>query len=99
MEELVYYTLLFDTYGDLLTDKQKLYFKDYYFKNLSLSELALKYNISRNAIHKQIKETIYKLEKYETNLHLILKNRKLEEIITTIKDPNLKEKLQEIIEL
>ena len=99
MEELVYYTMLYDIYGSLLTEKQKDYFEEYYFKNLSLSELATKYNISRNAIHKQIKETIKRLENYEDNLHLAKKNEMLENIITNISDEELKRKLQEVISL
>ena len=97
MKELVYYTMLYDIYGSLLTDKQKEYFEDYYFKNLSLSELATKYNISRNAIHKQLKETIKRLENYEDNLRLAKKNEMLENIIETISDKELKRKLQEVI--
>ena len=99
MEELVHYTLLYDIYGSLLTDKQKEYFEDYYFKNLSLSELATKYNISRNAIHKQLKETIKRLENYEDNLRLAKKNEMLENIIKTISDEEIKRKLQEVISL
>ena len=97
MKELVYYTMLYDIYGSLLTDKQKEYFEDYYFKNLSLSELATKYNISRNAIHKQLKETIKRLENYEDNLRLAKKNEMLERIIETISDEEIKRKLQEVI--
>mgnify|MGYP001853491102 FL=1 len=99
MKELVYYTMLYDIYGSLLTDKQKEYFEDYYFKNLSLSELATKYNISRNAIHKQLKETIKRLENYEDNLRLAKKNEMLENIIETISDEEIKRKLQEVISL
>ena len=99
MKELVYYTMLYDIYGSLLTDKQKEYFEDYYFKNLSLSELATKYNISRNAIHKQLKETIKRLENYEAKLKLAKKNEMLENIIETISDGEIKRKLQEVISL
>ena len=99
MEELVHYTLLYDIYGSLLTDKQKEYFEDYYFKNLSLSELASKYNISRNAIHKQIKETIKRLENYEAKLKLAKKNKMLEEIIKKVSDEEIKRKLQDVISL
>lgn len=97
MEELVYYTMLYDVYGRLLTDKQKKYFEEYYFKNLSLSELATTYNISRNAIHKQIKETIKRLENYENNLKLAKKTEMLENIMETISDKDIKRKLQEVI--
>lgn len=99
MKELVYYTMLYDIYGNLLTDKQKEYFEAYYFNNLSLSELASIYNISRNAIHKQLKETINKLENYESNLKLSLKNEMLESIITEISDEEIKRKIQEVITL
>ena len=99
MKELVYYTMLYDIYGSLLTDKQKVYFEEYYFKNLSLSELATKYNISRNAIHKQVKETINKLENYESNFKLAIKNEMLESIIEQTSDEELKRKIQEVITL
>ncbi len=99
MKELVYYTMLYDIYGNLLTDKQKEYFEAYYFNNLSLSELASIYNISRNAIHKQLKETIKRLENYEDNLRLAKKNEMLENIIETISDEEIKHKLQEVISL
>ena len=99
MEELIYYTMLYDIYGSLLTEKQKEYFEEYYFKNLSLSELATKYNISRNAIHKQIKETIKRLENYEDKLKLAKKNEMLENIIKKTSDEEIKRKLKEVISL
>lgn len=99
MEELVYYTILYDIYGSLLTAKQREYFEQYYFKNLSLSELANRYNISRNAIHKQIKEAIKRLENYEDNLKLVKKNEMLKKIIEKTSDKELKRKLQEVISL
>ena len=40
MENVVYYTYLFDYYKELLTLTQKIYFEDYYFNNLSLQEIA-----------------------------------------------------------
>ena len=99
MEELVYYTMLYDIYGNFLTEKQRAYFEEYYFNNLSLSELASVYNISRNAIHRQLKETIKRLENYESILKLAKKNKILEDIINNISDEELKRKLQEVISL
>ena len=55
MEKLIYLNNLFDLYGMLLTDKQQLYFKEYYFNNLSYGEIGEKYNTSRNAIFRQLK--------------------------------------------
>lgn len=99
MEELVYYTMLYDIYGNLLTEKQRAYFEEYYFNNLSLSELASIYNISRNAIHRQLKEAIKRLENYESILKLAKKNKLLEDIINNISDNELKCKLQQVISL
>lgn len=98
MDKLVYYTLLFDMYQGLLTEKQKLYFEKYYFENLSLQELAERYEISRNAIHKQVKEVITKLEHYEDVLQLVAKNKQLEQFLEKLPTENLKYQLRSIIE-
>ena len=55
MEEEVYLTILYDYYGALLTEKQRLYFTYYYFDNLSLQEIKENLDVSRNAIHKELK--------------------------------------------
>lgn len=96
MDNQVLLCILYDYYGELLTDKQKKYFKDYYFENLSLSEMSENYNISRNAIHKNIKETEDKLLYYEEILKLYEKNKKIKKIIVKL-DDDLKEKILELI--
>lgn len=96
MENQVLLCILYDYYGELLTDKQKNYFKDYYFENLSLSEMSENYDISRNAIHKNLKETEEKLFYYEEKLKLYEKNKKIKKIINNL-DDDLKNKLLELI--
>ena len=54
MEERDYYIILYDLYSSLFSVKQKEYFEDYYFNNLSLSEISENVGVSRNAIHKSI---------------------------------------------
>ena len=76
MENQILLCNLFDYYSELLTDKQKQYFKDYYFDNLSLSELSENYDVSRNAIHKTLKDAEEKLFYYEEKLRLLEKNKK-----------------------
>lgn len=99
MEEYDLYIIsLYDTYNSLLTDKQKLYFEDYYFNNLSLSEMSENYEVSRNAIHKQIKEVNNKLEDFELKLKIKEKNSKLKELINKINDSKLKLEFEEIID-
>lgn len=96
MEEFIYYNELYDLYGKLLTDKQQEYFENYYFNNLSLSEMAENYGISRNAIHKQLKIVIDKLNDYEDKLGLNKKLKALDSIIKEIKDEKISKSIEEI---
>lgn len=97
MDDYILYNNLYDCYFELLTDKQRKYFEDYYFKNLSLGEMSEDYQISRNAIYKQIQITTKKLREYEEKLNLYKKKQKLEEIIEQIEDENIKKKLEALI--
>ena len=97
MNNVFYYNDLFDIYGELLTDKQKDYFKAYYFDNLSYGEIALKYDVSRNAVFKQLKMATDKLEELEDKLHINNRNNKLIEIINNIDDDSLKSQLEELL--
>ena len=92
----MHYVELFDYYGELLTDKQKEYFIDYYFNNLTLQEIAENNNISRNAVHKNIKDVTEKLDYYESKLNLYSNKKKIEELIKDI-DKDIKEKIEELI--
>ena len=40
MEEALFRTMLFDSYGELLTEKQREYFDLHYNEDLSLAEIA-----------------------------------------------------------
>ena len=94
MEDLVYYNNLYDLYKNLLTNKQQVYFEDYYFNNYSLSEIAENYNISRNAISKQLSVIKEKLDDYEEKLGLYNKNKKINELNI---DENTKNKIMDIL--
>ena len=96
MDKTLYLINLYDYYEELLTEKQREYFKDYYFNNLSLSEISENKKISRNAIHKVLKETENKLNHYEEILKLYKKSLKIKEIIKNI-DKKTKEKIEELI--
>ena len=47
-------TMLFDFYGELLTDRQKEFYDLYYNEDLSLSEIAENYGISRQGVRDQV---------------------------------------------
>ena len=97
MDEVIYYNSLYDLYGSLLTDKQKKYFEDYYFHNLSFSEMAEDYEISRNATFKQVHIVIQKLKEYEDKLKLYEKRQKLLEISKQVGENEIREKLESLI--
>ena len=96
MEEVIYLNELYDFYGSLLTDKQRDYFENYYFNNLSLGEMAENYDVSRNAIHKQLKIVEERLKYYEENLELLKKAKKAEELVQKINDKKLRDEILEL---
>lgn len=88
--------ILFDYYGELLTEKQQILFKDYYFDNLTLQEIADNYNISRNAVHKTLNTINKKLTFYEEKLGLYGKALKIRQLIDNL-DEELKERINDLI--
>ncbi|MFA5603986.1 MAG: hypothetical protein WDA12_03990 [Bacilli bacterium] len=92
----MYLSDLYDYYGVLLTEKQQLYFEDYYFNNFSLAEISDNYEVSRNAIHKQLRDVELKLKVFEDKLKLYDKSIKIKVLIENI-DNNIKEQIKELI--
>ena len=73
MERIVEQTLLYDFYGELLNEHQRGVYEDAVFNDLSLSEIAVEYGISRQGVHDLIKRVSNTLEGYESKLHLVEK--------------------------
>ena len=96
MEDFVLYNELYDIYSGLLTDKQREYFEDYYFNNLSFSEMADNYGVSRNAIFKQVHIVLDKLKEYESILQLKSKKEKILKLIDDY-DLDIKEKIEDLL--
>ena len=71
MEKFVRQSLLYDFYGELLTDTQKSIYEDVVMNDLSYSELAREYGISRQGVFDMMKRCDKKLEDYEKKLHLV----------------------------
>ena len=57
-------TMLFDFYGELLTERQKEFYSLYYDEDLSLSEIAENYGISRQGV----RDVIVRAEAYMTEI-------------------------------
>lgn len=70
-DETVYRTMLFDFYGELLTDKQREYFDLHYNEDYSLSEIAEMTGISRQGVWDIIKRAEEQLRKTEEKTGLI----------------------------
>ena len=85
-EKKEYYSSLYDIYSSLLTDKQRSYFEDYYFNDLSLFEIADNSSVSRNAVYDQLQKVVNILDEYESKLGLLKKEKKLDEILDDYKD-------------
>ena len=88
---------MYDIYKDLLTDKQREYFQNYYFEDLTLQEASDELNVSKQIISKTILQVTNKLKKYESTLHL----NKIYNVLTVIRetttDENIKKELDKLL--
>ena len=88
MEKKIEISILCQIYGKLLTEKQYNFIDDYYNNDLSLSEIADNYGITRQAARDNIKKGENKLFEYEEKLGIMkttMKNEKtIEEILLQI---------------
>ena len=65
--------LLYDYYGALLTDRQRMCFELHYNQDLSLGEIAGEEGITRQGVADMVKRCDKKLRDYENKLHLVEK--------------------------
>ena len=72
-DETLFMTMLFDFYGDLLTEKQREYFDLYHNEDLSLSEIADKAGISRQGVHDIITRAEKSLVRIERKTGIVQK--------------------------
>jgi predicted DNA-binding protein YlxM (UPF0122 family) len=79
-------TLLFDYYGSMLTDKQKLCFDMRYNQDLSLGEIAELMGVSRQAVCDNLTRTEALLRKMEANIGCIRRGQKLRKIAALIQE-------------
>ena len=84
-------------YKDLFTEKQQIYFEDYYMNDLSLSEIAENYNVSRNAVHNQLKIVEEKILYYENTLGLKRKKEEVNHLLEGKIDEDTLEKINDLL--
>lgn len=71
VKEIVANGLLYDFYGELLTEHQRNLYGDAVNEDMSLNEIAERYEISRQAAHDLIKRCTKTMMKYEDKLHMV----------------------------
>ena len=64
-------SLLFDFYGNLLTENQRNVMSLYYNEDFSLAEIAETNKVSRQAVHISLKNAEKSLDEYENMLGLL----------------------------
>ena len=83
-DETVYRTMLFDFYGELLTDKQREYFDLHYNEDYSLGEIAEMTGISRQGVWDIIKRAEETLRKTEEKTGLVRRFRETQAAVAEI---------------
>ena len=79
-------TLLYDYYGELLTDRQRMCFDLYYNQDYSLSEIAQELQVSRQGVYDNLSRAEALLRNMEEKTGCVqrdLKNRKVMRTIGT----------------
>ena len=101
-------SLLYDFYGQLLTERQRDVMQLYHEENYSLAEIAEEFSISRQGVHDALKNAERALTEYEDKLGLVQRldesGRKIAEAESAIEslisersdDTELAEKLRKI---
>ncbi len=84
LDKIAINSLLYDFYGNLLTERQKMIMLLYHEENLSLSEISSELNISRQGVHDALKKSEKVLEEYEGKLGLVAKFINSEKAINEI---------------
>ena len=78
--------MLYDFYGELLTDHQKEIYEQFILEDLSLGEIARDAGISRQGVHDLVKRCDRTLQEYEEKLHLVSRFLTVKEQIHKIRE-------------
>lgn len=84
MDKIYEQTMLFDFYGELLTEHQRSIYEDAVYNDMSLGEIAAERGISRQGVHDLIRRCDKILQDYESKLHLVERFTKAKEAVAEI---------------
>lgn len=74
MEKLTEVNLLYDFYGQLLTERQKKFIELYYCHDLSLGEISEQFGVTRQSVYDTLKRSEQSLYRFEEKLGLVSKS-------------------------
>lgn len=84
MEKIVKQGLLYDFYGELLTEHQRQVYEAVVYEDLSLAEIAAEQGISRQGVHDIVKRCDKMLLEYEEKLKLVARFMKIQKQVQEI---------------
>ena len=84
MDKIYEQTMLFDFYGELLTQHQRSIYEDALYNDMSLGEIASDRGISRQGVHDLVRRCDKILQDYESKLHLVERFAKAKEMVAEI---------------
>ena len=79
-------TLLYDYYGEMLTNKQKTCFELHYHQDLSLAEIAEEIGISRQGVHDTLARTETALRGMEEHLGCVSRAKVLQRAYSELQE-------------
>ena len=98
MKEREYTENLYEVYKELLTDRERDYFENYYFEDYNLQEIADNNEVSKSYVGKFVNSIEEKLNHYEEVLKLYEKMNKIRNIIKYMDDIQTRIKIEEILD-
>jgi len=96
MDDIARKNLLYDFYGELLTEHQRLIYEDAVCNDCSLSELAEEYGISRQGVHDLLRRCDKILEGYEEKLGLVARFKELRQLAGRIEELSTDDEIRSI---
>ena len=91
MDKILEQSLLYDFYGELLSEHRRKIYEASLFEDLSLGEIAETEGISRQAVHDALRHCDKALNEYESKLHLVERFLKMKGEIEEIKKLSVSE--------
>jgi len=84
MDNVLRNTLLYDFYGDLLTQRQKEIYHMYFCEDLSLAEIGDRFGISRQAVNFSLKQAQKSFDTFEAALGLVERHVRMRDCVAKL---------------